>query len=116
MLAKRQTGRAIGLILCNSFLELLGNVFKWAREYGDVYKFYVVNEVRVVISKAELMESILSSNIHITKSNSYDHLESWLGNGLLMSKGKYIFLGNKNSKTHDIPILHQVKSGKYEEE
>ncbi|KAJ3629676.1 hypothetical protein MTP99_014053 [Tenebrio molitor] len=72
----------------NTPQELLGNVFKWARKYGDVYKFYVVNEVRVVISKAELMESILSSNIHITKSNSYDHLESWLGNGLLMSKGK----------------------------
>jgi cytochrome P450 family 4 len=72
----------------NTPQELLGNIFRWAKEYGDVYKFYIVNEVRVLISKAELMESILSSNIHITKSHTYDHLEPWLGNGLLMSTGK----------------------------
>jgi hypothetical protein len=62
------------------------------------------------------MESILSSNIHITKSHTYDHLEPWLGNGLLMSTGKHIFLGKKNSKNHGISILCQVRSGKYEEE
>ncbi|EFA01322.2 cytochrome P450 monooxigenase CYP4H10 [Tribolium castaneum] len=68
--------------------DLFNNIVKWAKEYGTVYKIFVANDVRVLITNPELTELVLSSNVHITKSNAYDLLKPWLGIGLLISTGK----------------------------
>ncbi|XP_033117070.1 cytochrome P450 4V2-like [Anneissia japonica] len=41
----------------------------------------------IIIFKAELLEPILKSNKHITKSDEYSFLHPWLGRGLLTSNG-----------------------------
>ncbi|XP_044270354.1 cytochrome P450 4C1-like [Tribolium madens] len=68
--------------------DLLNSIVKWAKEFGTVYKVFIGNDVRVLISNPEITESVLSSNVHITKSNAYDLLKPWLGIGLLISTGK----------------------------
>ncbi|RZC34252.1 cytochrome P450 monooxygenase CYP4H10, partial [Asbolus verrucosus] len=52
------------------------------------------SELKVVISKPELIEMILSSNVHITKSHAYDLLIPWLGIGLLISTEVFNSAGN----------------------
>ncbi|CAN8020297.1 unnamed protein product [Ixodes persulcatus] len=52
-----------------------------------LYRFYVGNQLHVMIFKAELIESVLNSQKTMSKSFNYSLLHSWLGTGLLTSSG-----------------------------
>ncbi|KAH9394327.1 Cytochrome P450 4V2 [Tyrophagus putrescentiae] len=43
----------------------------------------------VVFFRADTVESLVSSTINITKSEHYDYMKPWLGNGLLTSSGDH---------------------------
>ncbi|KAM7305881.1 cytochrome P450 4V2, partial [Ixodes scapularis] len=48
-----------------------------------IYRFYVGNQLHVMIFKPELIESVLTSPKTMSKSFNYSLLHSWLGTGLL---------------------------------
>ncbi|CAN7996064.1 unnamed protein product [Ixodes hexagonus] len=52
-----------------------------------LYRFYVGNQLHVIIFKAELVENILNNHKTMEKSFNYNLLHSWLGTGLLTSSG-----------------------------
>ncbi|CAN7996056.1 unnamed protein product [Ixodes hexagonus] len=52
-----------------------------------LYRFYVGNQLHVIIFKAELFENILNNQKTMEKSFNYKLLHSWLGTGLLTSSG-----------------------------
>ncbi|XP_040078317.2 cytochrome P450 4V2 [Ixodes scapularis] len=51
------------------------------------YRFYVGNQLHVMIFKPELIETVLTSQKTMSKSFNYSLLHSWLGTGLLTSSG-----------------------------
>ncbi|XP_078382577.1 cytochrome P450 4C1-like isoform X1 [Oculina patagonica] len=77
------------LQLPSSSYEKLKQVTQWTNQFhggmfclwfGPLYTF-------VLIYKPELVEVILSSSKHMTKSHEYEFLHPWLGTGLLTSDG-----------------------------
>jgi len=71
-----------------TFLELFDYVCKKAVvEYGRIFRFWVINEPQVVIANAKDAEKILQGMQHHVKSKNYRFLDSWMGEGLLTSKG-----------------------------
>ncbi|XP_063927494.1 cytochrome P450 4c3-like [Zophobas morio] len=68
-------------------IALLNNCAKLLNQYGDVFKIFIGNECKVFIANADFLEEIMSSNVHITKSNTYDLLKPFLNDGLLTSRG-----------------------------
>ncbi|KAK7579877.1 hypothetical protein V9T40_000506 [Parthenolecanium corni] len=65
-------------------LELLKCFFKL---YGTEFELFVGPISHFHIASADLVQTILSSNVAITKGQFYDYLKPWLGNGLLTSDG-----------------------------
>lgn len=70
-----------------AFADFLHNLLKLHDEYGNIFKMYVGHDIRIVISKPELLKEILTSNVHITKSNGYDVMKPWIAEGILTSTG-----------------------------
>lgn len=69
--------------------DLVTRILQWASEYqngmfclwlGPTYPF-------ILLYKPELVELVLHSSKHISKSPDYDFLHPWLGTGLLTSDG-----------------------------
>lgn len=69
--------------------DLVTRILQWASEYqngmfclwlGPTYPF-------IFLYKPELVELVLHSSKHISKSPDYDFLHPWLGTGLLTSDG-----------------------------
>ena len=56
-------------------------------QYGDIFKVFIGNECKVFVANAEFLEEIMSSNVHITKSNAYKLIKP-LKFGLATSTGK----------------------------
>ncbi|XP_063926930.1 cytochrome P450 4c3-like [Zophobas morio] len=54
--------------------------------YGDIFKIFIGDECKVFIANAEFLEEIMSSNVHITKSNAYKFIKP-LKFGLVTSTG-----------------------------
>ncbi|XP_065161285.1 cytochrome P450 4C1-like [Atheta coriaria] len=62
---------------------------KLAKEHGEFFRLVMGPEKVLVISRPEHIEVILSSTRHIKKSENYNLLIKWLGNGLINSSGNY---------------------------
>ncbi|XP_037823515.1 cytochrome P450 4e2-like [Lucilia sericata] len=68
--------------------EILDNFFTWFYKYKqDNYTVWIGPYLNIVVSNVKDVEFILSSNSLIQKSDIYDMLHPWLGEGLLTSTG-----------------------------
>ncbi|XP_076749847.1 cytochrome P450 4c3 [Xylocopa sonorina] len=74
--------------LCCSPEESFKKMIKWGQELGDMYLVWVGMRPFIFIYKAEAIQPLLSSSIHIDKSLEYEYLLPWLGTGLVTSSGE----------------------------
>ncbi|KAJ8913515.1 hypothetical protein NQ315_017065 [Exocentrus adspersus] len=69
------------------FPEFLSKIMEYTNTYGRVILVYARMDVILLVSDYNLTEHVLSSSKIIDKSNMYDFLHNWLGDGLLTSTG-----------------------------
>lgn len=74
--------------LCCSPEEAFKKMIKWGKELGDMYLIWVGMRPFIILYKAEAIQPLLSSSIHIDKSLEYEYLQPWLGTGLVTSTGE----------------------------
>jgi hypothetical protein len=67
---------------------MFAKTFALTASYKGIFRFWTGSIPDIKVSKAEYVEKILGSNIHLQKSYFYKNLKEWLGNGLLLSHGK----------------------------
>ena len=68
--------------------EAFKKMIKWGKELGDMYLIWVGMRPFIFLYKAEAIQPLLSSSVHIDKSLEYQYLQPWLGSGLVTSTGK----------------------------
>ncbi|XP_043522817.1 cytochrome P450 4c3-like isoform X2 [Frieseomelitta varia] len=71
--------------LCCSPEEAFKKMITWGRELGDIYLIWVGMRPFIFLYKAEAIQPLLSSSVHIDKSLEYEYLRPWLGSGLVTS-------------------------------
>ena len=74
--------------LCCSPEEAFKKMLKWGKELGDMYLVWVGMRPFIFLYKAEAIQPLLSSSVHIDKSLEYGYLRPWLGSGLVTSTGE----------------------------
>lgn len=74
--------------LCCSPEEVFKKLLKWGREMGDIYLVWIGLRPFIFLYKAEAIQPLLSSSVHIDKSLEYEYLQPWLGTGLVTSTGE----------------------------
>ncbi|XP_031367763.1 cytochrome P450 4c3-like [Apis dorsata] len=74
--------------LCCSPEEAFRKIIKWGKELGDIYLIWVGMRPFIFLYKAEAIQPLLSSSVHIDKSLEYQYLQPWLGSGLVTSTGE----------------------------
>lgn len=62
----------------------------YAEKFGNVVRVWVGSNLIIFITEPDDVEIILNSHVHIDKSNEYRFFKPWLGEGLLISSGKFI--------------------------
>ncbi|EDW00809.1 cytochrome P450 4e5, mitochondrial [Drosophila grimshawi] len=68
--------------------EMLNKLFEWWHKYDkDNFRIWASYYGNIIVCNPKHLEVILSSNTLIQKSDIYDMLHPWLGEGLLTSKG-----------------------------
>ncbi|KOX74847.1 Cytochrome P450 4c3 [Melipona quadrifasciata] len=75
-------------LLCCSPEEAFKKMIKWGRKFGDIYLIWVGMRPFIFLYKAEAIQPLLSSSVHIDKSLEYEYLRPWLGSGLVTSTGE----------------------------
>ncbi|XP_032691172.1 cytochrome P450 4c3-like isoform X2 [Odontomachus brunneus] len=71
-----------------SLEEFFKKLVKWAEQFGDIYLLWVGMRPFIFLYKAEAVQSLLKSSIHIDKSLEYEYLKPWLGTGLVTGNGE----------------------------
>uniref|UniRef100_A0A182M757 Cytochrome P450 n=1 Tax=Anopheles culicifacies TaxID=139723 RepID=A0A182M757_9DIPT len=78
-----------GLLFINKtpaeFLQLLGRLIA---QYGKCLRVWLGTQLIVLITDPKDIEVLLSSPKYIEKSSEYDFIRPWLGEGLLISRGR----------------------------
>ncbi|XP_076376571.1 cytochrome P450 4C1 [Megalopta genalis] len=74
--------------LCCSPEQAFKKMINWGKELGDMYLIWVGMRPFIFLYKAEAVQPLLSSSVHIDKSLEYEYLQPWLGSGLLTSTGE----------------------------
>ncbi|CAO1410710.1 unnamed protein product [Diamesa serratosioi] len=69
------------------FLEVIEIVRNLIQKYGRFMKIWMMDDLMIVVLDPKDVEIILSSTKLITKSDDYDFMKPWLGEGLLTSTG-----------------------------
>lgn len=62
---------------------------KKSEEYKDVVKLWIGPKLVIFLIDPRDVEIILSSHVYIDKSSEYRFFQPWLGDGLLISTGKF---------------------------
>lgn len=57
-------------------------------KYGTFYKLWLGPRLHLMIANPEYLEELLTSNVHLSKSDGYNLFKPWLGDGLLVSTGE----------------------------
>lgn len=69
---------------------------KGMQELYDKHKprfvFYTGFQVRVFHSHPDHIQYLLNSNVHINKSDNFEVLKGWIGDGIATSRGNLIML------------------------
>jgi cytochrome P450 family 4 len=68
-------------------VDLLKSFMHLNKKYGSVMKIWLGPRLHLMITKPEVVDFFLNSNVHLSKSNGYDLFKPWLGDGLLVSTG-----------------------------
>lgn len=68
---------------------MFSQVLKKAENFKDVVKIWVGPKLVICLIDPRDVEIILSSNVYIDKSTEYRFFKPWLGDGLLISTGKF---------------------------
>lgn len=59
-----------------------------ATTYGPIVRLWRgPSKLQIIITDPDYIEQVLTSNIHLDKGSGYDGYVSWLGEGLINSKG-----------------------------
>ncbi|XP_076297529.1 cytochrome P450 4c3 isoform X1 [Lasioglossum baleicum] len=74
--------------LCCSPEQAFKKMNSWGKELGDMYLIWVGMRPFIFLYKAEAVQPLLSSSVHIDKSLEYQYLRPWLGTGLVTSTGE----------------------------
>ena len=77
------------IFFVSCLLEFFRRLVVWSREFGDIYLLWLGTRPLVFVYRAEAVQPLLSSNIHIDKSLEYQYLKPWLGTGLVTSTGQF---------------------------
>ena len=78
--------------LCNIYIcklhitEMFATQMALVRQYGKLFKLWMGNRLVIVLTDPKILEQLLSSNEHITKSVGYDGFKPY---GLVNSGGDY---------------------------
>jgi cytochrome P450 family 4 len=75
--------------------EIFSNVIDRGIGFEKVIKVWIGPKLIVFLIDPNDVEVILSSHVHIDKAPEYRLFEPWLGNGLLISTGKFLQKKNK---------------------
>ncbi|KAJ8976568.1 hypothetical protein NQ317_016362, partial [Molorchus minor] len=78
-------------------------VNKYSERRDDIVRLFLGTKLVVGLTDARDVEIILGSHVHIQKSDEYALFEPWLGDGLLISKGKRQM---EISQENDSPTFH----------
>lgn len=65
------------------------------KEYGSFFRVFLGPKLFIVLTDPKDVESVLSSQNLIEKSEEYDFMKAWLGTGLLISTGQKWFQRRK---------------------
>lgn len=96
------------LLAFNKPSELLKILLGLSKSYGGFFKVFLGPQLQIVVSNPADVEAILGSQKLIEKSDEYDFIEHWLGQGLLISGGKKWFARRKIiTPTFHFKILEQ---------
>ncbi|CRK93146.1 CLUMA_CG006508, isoform B [Clunio marinus] len=68
--------------------EIFEKAMSISNVYGHVIRGWIGHKLAVFLSDPRDAELILSSHVHIDKSDEYRYFKPWLGNGLLISTGE----------------------------
>ncbi|KAK5643681.1 hypothetical protein RI129_007526 [Pyrocoelia pectoralis] len=68
--------------------EMFSRLYKHSEAVDSIMKVWVGHKLLIFLTDPRDAEIILSSHVHIDKSNEYRLFEPWLGNGLLISTGQ----------------------------
>jgi cytochrome P450 family 4 len=95
LLSKTPSPKKLPII--HNILEVIGmspeQIFAWMEEnntkFGNVWHstFEPFDNGTFIVSNCKVVEGILTSQKHLSKSFEYDLLKPWLGTGLLISTG-----------------------------
>ncbi|KAG5891040.1 Cytochrome P450 4C1, partial [Gonioctena quinquepunctata] len=77
----------IGNKIANDSVGILVDMQALYEKYKPRFVIYTGPQVRVVHSKPEHIAFIVTANAHTTKSENFDVLKGWIGEGLATSKG-----------------------------
>ena len=96
------------LLAFNKPPELLKILLQLSKTYGGFFKLFLGPQLQIVVSNPADVEAILGSQKLIEKSDEYDFIAHWLGQGLLISGGKKWFARRKViTPTFHFKILEQ---------
>lgn len=96
------------LLAFNKPSELLKILLGLSKTYGGFFKLFLGPQLQVVVSNPADVEAILGSQKLIEKSDEYDFIAHWLGEGLLISGGRKWFARRKViTPTFHFKILEQ---------
>ncbi|XP_050081729.1 cytochrome P450 4d2-like [Anopheles aquasalis] len=74
---------------------IFAQLIAFGKTYGKVYKLDFFNDYIIVYSSPEAVEVIVTSPAFAAKSQEYDKVSEWIGNGLLVSRGPKWFSRRK---------------------
>lgn len=73
-----------------SLQAVFRTIIEKGKEYNEVIKIWIGPKLIVFLVDPRDIELLLSSHVYIDKSPEYRFFKPWLGNGLLISTGKYV--------------------------
>ncbi|XP_058451286.1 cytochrome P450 4d2-like [Malaya genurostris] len=87
-------GCSLEFVNLNS-VDIFNLLRRFAREYGKAYKICFAYDYSLVFAKPEIAEKIVNTQSYASKSEDYDKVSEWIGDGLLVSKGEKWFSRRK---------------------
>ncbi|XP_053691239.1 cytochrome P450 4d1-like [Sabethes cyaneus] len=87
-------GSSLEFVNLNS-VAIFNLLRQYARVYGKAYKICFAYDYTLVFAKPEIAEQIVNTQSYASKSEDYDKVAEWVGNGLLISKGEKWFKRRK---------------------
>lgn len=70
-------------------VEIMKGMQELYNTYKPRYVFYTGFQVRVFHSNPEHIQYLLNSPVHINKSDNFEVLKGWIGDGIATSRGEF---------------------------